>query len=150
MRVFVNSQGCTAAPRSRHRVYLAKDVPWTQVRYRQRFVGSASCWNIFGGVETSEPLPANLVPFDAFLDTIRNAVRMGGSAGDAFGGLTRRCDDLEDNFWLRAGPERSAEVIQRRKDAGLPAGLTTGADCGAFGAGTTSSTWWEYGDIYVR
>lgn len=150
LRVYMNSIGCTQTPRSRHRVYLANDVPWTQVRYRQKFAGNASCWHIFGGLQTSEPLPANLLPFDKFLDTIRNEVRMGGTAGDAFDGLTYRCDETNENFWLLAGPERSAEVILRRNDPSLPAGLTTGAECGTFGPGTTSTTWWEYSEIYVR
>lgn len=152
MRVFVNSPGCASTkPRTRHRIFLADRLPWKRVRLAQTFAGSAACWHIFGGLEdAASSLDSNLVPFDPAQDTVRKAVKMGGSAGDAFDGRPTRCDNEATNFWRDDVGERSATVILRRRDPGLPSGLSTGGDCGSSGPGETSETWWEYRDIYVK
>ena len=96
-------------------------------------------------------LASNLRPFDASVDAIRNPVKMGGSRGDAVDGVLVRCDQDPANFWeVNTGEIRSATVILRRQDMSYPGGLSTGEDCGGFAPGTTSTTWWEYRDIYVK
>jgi hypothetical protein len=154
MRVYANAGGCTMTDdRTRHRIFI-QDLPaWTRVRFAQTFAGGAGCWHVFGGQEnaTTLPLDPNLIPLQS-TDVIRDAVRMGGSLGDAFDGITNRCDGTPENFWTEAnGPAlRSATVILRRRDPGAPSGVETGADCCSFGPGDTSPTWWEYRDIYVK
>lgn len=88
--------------------------------------------------------------FDQSVDVVRDAVKMGGAAGDAYDGSTRRCDDNVNNFWVSSGIVRSATFILRRDGSDAPAGLSTVADCGDFGTGTSSSTYWEYSNIFVR
>lgn len=114
------------------------------------FTGSASCWYVFGGQNDNRALDPNLVPFDAKKDVLRDAVGMGGRAGGGFDGVTDRCDDNVHNFWFDDGPTRRATLILRRRGAAAPAGLSTGADCGGYGPGIASPTWWEYRDIYVK
>jgi hypothetical protein len=94
----------------------------------------------------------NLIPFDTTIDIIRNQVRMGGSSGDKFDGITHRCDNLPQNFWhpMNGTAVRSAEVVLRRNSNAMPAGPATGVSCTTFGSGTTSPTWWRYSNIYVR
>jgi hypothetical protein len=153
MRVHVNSNGCGGpTPKTRHRILLADGPAWSRVRVKQTFAGNASCWHIFGGREGADSLDPNLVPFDKTKDVVRDAVRMGGSLGNEYAGATTRCDNEMQNFWYTSnGPApRSVTVILRRRDPGTPAGLSTGADCGGFGPGETSDTWWEYRDIYVK
>ena len=152
VRVYMNNFGCGVDDPSRHRLLL-KDAPaWSKIRVSEMFVGDASCWHIFGAEEASQPLDANLQEFDPNLDVVRDAVRMGGPAGDAFDGVALRCDDTSMNFWYESNGSaaRSATVILRRRDPDALAGLSTGADCGSFGPANTSPTWWEYREIYVK
>lgn len=150
-RVYVNSQGCgSGQAKSRHRMIFGDKVKWSRIRFKETFAGNAGCWHVFGGVE-NDGLDPNLEPYDPANDVLRDAVKMGGSLGDAFDGKTVRCDNDADNFWQADDNRiRSATVILRRKDATLPAGVSTGADCGSSGPGTTSLTWFEYRAIYVR
>lgn len=152
LRVYANGQACGArTPSARHRVILPDLPAWSRVRSKQTFAGKATCWVVFGGHEDgSEPFDANVLPFDKTKDVIRDEVRMGGSLGDAFAGRTSRCDASPENFWGGIGQPRSATVILRRSDLVAPSGLATGADCGDFGPGMSSPTYWEYRDIYVK
>ena len=77
---------------------------------------------------------------------------MGGSAGNAFSGVTNRCDQSTENFWDSSNgtAQRTATVILRRRDPVASAGLGTGANCASIGPGDTSPTWFEYRDIYVK
>jgi hypothetical protein len=153
MRVYVNGEGCGGGRQpTRHRVFIADRPAWSRVRLKQTFVGRASCWHIFGGQESAVgALDPNIAPFDLTKDVIRDPLRMGGSLGNAFDGKTTRCDDEVQNFWRATETSpRSATVILRRRDLAAPSGPSTGADCGGFGPGVTSDTWWEYRDIYVK
>ena len=131
--------------------FLVKDrVAWKRIRLRQIFAGQAGCWHIWGAPGGGK-LDRNVSAFSAGTDTIRGAVRMGGSAGDAFDGTPVRCDGAATNFWtFGVNDLRSATVILRRRDASIPAGFAAGADCAAVAPGNTSPTWWEYRDIYVK
>lgn len=150
LRIYVNGQGCGSGPKSRHRVLFDPKVAWSRVRFSQSFAGNAGCWHVFGGLET-DGLDANLEAFDTAKDVLRDAVKMGGANGDAFDGISVRCDADPANFWANASSStRSATVILRRKDGTLPAGVSTGADCGSFAPGTTSPTYWEYRSVYVK
>jgi hypothetical protein len=151
LRAYVNNAGCGGGPATRYRFDIHDWPAWSRVRLKQTFAGRASCWHIWGGLENNAPLPPNLVPFDPSMDIVRDAVRMGGLNGDAFDGVPKRCDSDNANFWAQ-GPAslRSAVVLLRRKDAAIPSGLSTGADCGDYAPGSTSPLWWEYRDIYVK
>jgi hypothetical protein len=151
IRVYANSAGCGGpGPRTEHLFFLKDRVPWTRVRVHQIFAGQALCWHIFG-FSGGGTLEANLSPFTAGTDIIRGAVRMGGSAGDAFDGTLTRCDSATANFWYFGSTElRSATVVLRRLDPAMPSGMVTGADCSSVAPGSTSPTWWEYRDIYVK
>jgi hypothetical protein len=152
LRAYVNHFGCGEDDPTRQR-FMVEDLPaWTRLRLHQSFTGVALCWHIFGELEENQPLDANMQPFAASIDTVRDAVRMGGKNGDAFDGVALRCDELPGNFWDQsvASTTREATVTLRRRDPGALAGLSTGADCGTFGDGTTSPTYWEYRDIYVK
>jgi hypothetical protein len=152
IRVYANHRGCAEeVEHARHLVMLAKGVSWTRLRAKQIFAGAADCWTIFGGVDPKYPLPHGIIPFEPGKDVARDAVRMGGDAGDGFAGATRRCDLQPDNFWnhTTGTAERSVTVILRRQ-SGAPAGLATLASCLDEGPGTTSPTWWEYRDVYVQ
>lgn len=151
LRIYGNIPGCSeASEHARDLTYVAPTVTWTKVRYKQTFAGRAACWTIAGGKDPYFPQLHRLIAFDSSVDVVRNAVKMGGTAGDAYDGSTRRCDDNPMNFWLNDGVMHSATFILRRDAIDGPAGLSTVADCGDFGAGTTSNTYWEYSDIYVR
>lgn len=151
IRVYANIFGCmNGAEQARDLTYVAPDVSWTQVRYTQSFFGKAACWTILGGRDEQFPQPHHLLALDKRVDTVRNEVRMGGSAGDAFGGATAFCDDVTTNFWYFGNAVRSLEVIQRRDDSGEPAGLSSVVDCGDVSAGTTSPLYWDYSAIFVR
>jgi len=56
------------------------------------------------------------------------------------------------SFWHddNGAAERSAVVILRRGLVAGPAGFATATSCTDNGPGTTSPTWWEYREIYVR
>ena len=150
-RVFANNAGCgTGGPRTEHRFVLKDPVPWTRLRVHQIFAGQAGCWHIWGGTGGGT-LDVNLTPFTAGTDIIRDAVRMGGSAGDAFDGNLSRCDSDPANFWYSdAGVLRSATVVLRRPNPSEPSGIASGADCSTVAPGSASPTWWEYRDIYVK
>ena len=137
-----------------HLVDFEPGFPWTHVRARYAFSGSVSCWSLFGDLPYCDQLAINLVPFDAGVDSIRNQVRMGGSAGDAYTGGgsgptdNTRCDNTLANFWYRDNglAERSAVVTLRRADLGKPAGVVLGAGC----IELNPATLWRYSEIYVR
>ena len=152
LRVYANSPGCSSTvPATRYRFFVQDRPRWSRIRLKQTFAGSADCWHIWGGSEAKIPLPPNLLPFDPAVDVIRDAVRMGGSNGDAFDGRPNRCDQEATNFWSAGGGTlRSASVVLRRNDPTLPSGIETGADCGDTALGTNSPLWWEYRDIYVK
>lgn len=153
VKVYANNPGCLdTVQHSRHLLVLAKDVAWSRVRARQTFKGAADCWTIFSGVDPYYPLPHNLLAFDKAFDVTRDSVLMGGGTTNEFAGATRRCDNDPDNFWAHANGTgtRATTVLLRRAAAGTPAGLATVASCLDTDAGTSSPTWWEYRDIYVR
>ena len=150
LRVYANAGGCGTGPRPEHRFLVKDRVAWQRIRLRQIFAGQAGCWHIWGAAGGSA-LVGNVIMFSAGTDAIRGEVRMGGAAGDAFDGTTVRCDTTPANFWNYGTKDlRSATVILRRRDASIPGGLATGADCSTTAPGNTSPTWWEYRDIYVK
>ncbi len=150
LRVYANASGCGTGPRPEHSFLVKDRVAWMRIRVRQIFAGQAQCWHIWGAPRGGT-LDGNVSAFSAGTDTIRGAVRMGGAAGDAFDGTSDRCDDATTNFWaFGANYLRSATVILRRREASMPGGLATGADCATVAPGNTSPTWWEYRDIYVK
>jgi hypothetical protein len=152
MTVYANAPGCGNPNYTRHKFDLNDIVPWTQIRADYQMAGSNSCWGIFGDPTEIDGTTINLIPFDTNIDTIRNQVRMGGSAGDKFDGITNRCDNVTQNFWhsVNGTAVRSAEVVLRRKSKTALAGLATGVSCTASGTGTSSPTWWRYYNIYIR
>lgn len=151
IRVYANIFGCaTGAEQARDLTLLAPNVPWTRIRYVQSFYGKAACWTIAGGKDNEFPLPHHLLALDRNVDTVRDQVRMGGSAGDTFNGETLVCDQNSDNFWFFGNAVRSATFIQRRDNSGEPAGLGSVVDCGDVGPGATSPLYWEYSQMFVR
>jgi hypothetical protein len=159
VRVYANTGGCTDPIDNVHLVAFSDRPAWTQIRVRYRFAGATSCWWILGEVNTDPPsqvdgqvIAPNIAPFEPGVDTIREQVRMGGAAGDAFDGMPTRCDNDTTNFWHgnRGPDERSAVAILRRDVQPGPAGLATMTSCTEFAPGTSSPTWWEYSDISVR
>jgi hypothetical protein len=152
LAVFANSFGCGSGQPSAG-VSLIRDViPWTKLRARYVFRGAATCWAILGGRADDFVFSANVVPFERGVDVARDAVRMGGSAGDAFAGDSYRCDDLTTNFWhgTHGAVSRSIVAIIRRESEFAPAGLATFVSCADVSAGTTSPTNWEYRDVFLR
>lgn len=150
LRVYLNEQGCSNVPKTRHRVFFDDRTKWSQIRFKQTFAGDASCWHIWGALEPTG-LDSNLNVFDGTIDTVTSPVKMGGAKGDFFDGKPLRCDASPDNFWAQNTTDlRSATVSLRKKDVNAKAGVSTGADCATPGPGTTSPTWWEYSEIYVR
>lgn len=158
LRVYANVYGCADPVDNVHRVAISDRPAWTQIRATYKFAGGNACWWIFGEVSTDisahidgKVIVSNIVPFQAGVDTIRDEVKMGG-AGNAFDGLSFRCDNETTNFWHpdRGLEERSALLILRRSLDPGPAGLATTTSCTTSGPGTESPTWWEYSDISVR
>ena len=152
LRVYANSRGCGQGPQDG---YLAtvRDVPrWSRLRARYEFYGNTSCWNILGAMSDDVPFVTNIIPFEKTIDVARDALKMGGSLGDAFAGAPERCDDVDTNFWQQQAyfGRRSIVAIVRRGSADLPAGLATSTSCSDVAEGVTSPTYWEYRDIYVR
>ena len=134
--------GCTG---DRSYLVLFKDIiPWTKIRSDYEFYDANSCWGIFGS-SPRNPNP-NLITFVPGVDVIRNQVRMGGSAGNNFDGITERCDNEYVNFWHchNGTSTRSAQVILRRNSMSSLAGLSTGVNC------TYSSSGWRHKNIYVK
>ena len=152
---YANNRGCGIAPNSAAMNLLADDVPWTAIRYDMVFMGSNSCWGIFGDTHYHREGTtfANLIPFAPGVDVVRDTYRMGGSSGDAFDGVPYRCDNTTTNFWHQnnGGAERRASVVLRR-DTCEPgeAGFSVGVSCTNYGGGTTSPTYWTHKNIYVR
>ena len=149
--VYANAAGC-GGPDSGHVFTLHDVIPWTKIRYYERFFGSGSCWAVFGHHAYQPALQQNTTVFVLGQDTIRDQLRMGGSQGNAFDGRTQRCDNERENYWhgLNGSGERHATVILRRNDPNLPAGLGTGGSCMSVAAGTASPTRWIYSSIWVR
>jgi hypothetical protein len=138
--------GCnTTTPNPKHVVLFKDVIAWQQIRYRSTFTGAAGCWSIFGDPYKLGTLDPNVSAFNKAYDTIRDEVHMGGTAGDAFDGMTNRCDQTTVNFWEYAGPDRSAVVTLRRKPNANPAGLSGRAECL-----TEGPTGWSFSEIYVR
>jgi hypothetical protein len=109
------------------------------------------CWEIWGGVSDDDILPANVAPFEASVDVIRDELFMGGLTGPAFDGDTVRCDIDGGNFWREnIEATRGATVILRRALLSEPAGLRTLADCGDVAEGTASPSATRFDDIFVR
>jgi hypothetical protein len=152
---YANDSGCGARPYS-SAMFLLKDlVRWTHIRYSKEFLGSNSCWGIFGNTGYHHPntIQANIVPYNPVLDTIRNQHRMGGNQGNNFDGISSRCDNERENFWhdVNGTAQRRAQVILRRDISNSnPAGLSTGVSCTRSGSGTSSPTYWIYRDIFIR
>lgn len=150
MRVFLNDQGCGNVPKTRHRVMFDDRTKWSQIRFKQTFAGDASCWHIWGALEPTG-LDSNVHEFDGAIDKVTDPVKMGGTKGDFFDGTALRCDNFPENFWAQNTNDlRSATVSLRKRDITAKAGVSTGADCATPGPGTTSPTWWEYSEIYVK
>ena len=148
-------EGCgDGVPGPRHGLNFDPGLLWAHLRARYTFSGSVSCWALFGDTTYGVALPPNLVPFDAGVDAIRDEVRMGGSAGDAYVGGgegptdNSRCDNFPANFWNRANgfAERSAVVTLRRADLDQPAGPVTSVRC----VEPNPATLWRYEGIFVR
>jgi hypothetical protein len=123
---------------------LKDDIPWTKIKADYEFTYANSCWAIFGN--TAYAAAGNLLAFSAGTDTIRNQVRMGGSNGDNFDGISTRCDNETVNFWhsVNGNTARTAQVILRRNSMASLAGLATGVACVAAGSA------WKYQNIYIR
>lgn len=159
VRAWANAQGCTGPDDNVSLVTFTERPAWKQIRAHFTFAGGTSCWWIFGRVNPDvvgqvdgQVIVPNLIPFDLATDVIRDQVRMGGAAGDAFDGVSYRCDNDATNFWhANRGPaQRSATAILNRNNQPGPAGLATTTSCTDFAPGTSSPTWWEYRDISVR
>jgi hypothetical protein len=151
VRVYANSRGCGDDPDNVHVTFI-RDLPtWSQLRARYDFYGSTDCWEILGSLSKG-PVNANLIPFEPTVDVARDMLRMGGSAGDAFDGVTDRCDVDPKNFWAQpvSVGRRSLVAVLRRASPDVPAGLGTFASCTTVAAATASPTYWEYREIYVR
>jgi hypothetical protein len=152
VRVFANSRGCGDADPNVHATFI-RDLPkWSQLRARYDFFGSTDCWAILGNLSDEAAVNGNMLAFDKTIDVSRDAVRMGGSAGDAFDGITEKCDVTSTNFWGQPTSvgRRSILATLRRSSPDAPAGLATFTSCTTVAAGTGSPTYWEYREIYVR
>ena len=148
-RMYPEADGCGNGPASNQRFFIADAPPWSKVRYKETFLGNASCWEIFGAHQDQASDP-NVTPFETGIDLIRDTVNMGGSEGNGFAGRTTRCDNDNDNFWNFTGvATRAATVILRRGSKG-PAGLSTHAECAETAPSSQNRAFWEYTEIYVR
>ncbi len=153
LQVYANAEGCSGpgAKQSFHLFGINEKIGWERLRLVQRFSGQADCFATFGAqTPFTGPTATNLVPLDPVIDTIRDELRMGPDA-DAFGGISSACT-TDAHFMNSWSPQllRRAEVILRKDQPDLPASYGTGVGCNAFGAGTSSPTWWIYHDIFVR
>jgi hypothetical protein len=149
---YANARGCGTPEANAHQIFAVEDaLPWSQIRFRQRFAGLASCYSVLGATERIySPEGPNLHPYDPRLDTVFEEQRMSFD-GDAFPGAIDLCEATPRHFWSREDPEpRSIGVILRRNDPDRPAGPGTGVACNTFGEGTGSPTWWRYEELYVR
>ena len=129
-----------------HRVLFNDIIPWTKIKADYEFLGGNSCWSIFGNTSYTGG-STNLITFSSGTDTIRNQVKMGGSNGDNFDGVTSRCDNETFNFWHSnqgVGTTRSAQVILRRNSMSSLAGLGAGTAC------SVPNYPWKYKNIYIR
>lgn len=152
LRVYANAEGCEN-PGSWHKVLVADRPVWTRIRVREVFAGGTACWWIFGAMNPEEPHGSNVAEFTQGQDTSRAATRMGGASGDAFDGRAERCDNDVNNFWHRdrgVAPRSVVAILRRKAGSTEPAGLATTVSCTEFAPSTTSPTYWEYRDIYVR
>eukprot|EP00163_Fabomonas_tropica_P029803 TRINITY_DN653_c0_g1_i1.p1 TRINITY_DN653_c0_g1~~TRINITY_DN653_c0_g1_i1.p1 ORF type:complete len:252 (+),score=61.09 TRINITY_DN653_c0_g1_i1:760-1515(+) len=137
--------GCGREDPSGLITYIKGD--WTRIRYRQRFFGSASCWDIFGSLSRKYLGSADngLYPFDRKKgDKIRYQRHMRSRNGRLrFDGKVSRCDNTQYNFWhSRNGQnERSAMVQLRRRSGTTRAGISTAVSCG--------KPSWQIDNIYV-
>ncbi len=140
---FTGPTGCGQGYRS-YQLLLKDTIPWTKIRADYEFYGGNSCWGVFGNGSYNSG--SNLIAFVLETDTIRNQVKMGGSAGDNFDGINVRCDNETTNFWhgLQGDVTRSAQVVLRRNSMSSYAGLSTGAECVGYAYG------FKYSNIYIR
>jgi hypothetical protein len=152
VRAFANSQGCSVTDVNAYVVLIRDQPTWTKVRARYDYFGGTACWDMLGGHHQENPFDANVFAFEKTIDVARDMLRMGGSGGDVFDGAAVRCDNDPNNFWHKASgfARRGLVATVRRKSTTLPAGLGTFASCTEFAAGTTSPTYWEYRDVFVR
>ncbi|XP_031549486.1 uncharacterized protein LOC116287019 [Actinia tenebrosa] len=131
----VTSYGCHRRPGSGLTTFIRGN--WTRILYTQEFMGSASCWRIFGssgrkgGYKQVER--SGLEEFDTTKgDIIFNELKMGGKDRDAFNGITYMCGQPAKNFWHAQNGQalRRATVMLRRKTDGSKAGIHTATSCG--------------------
>ncbi|MFA5431898.1 MAG: fibrinogen-like YCDxxxxGGGW domain-containing protein [Candidatus Paceibacterota bacterium] len=123
---------------------LLKDLfPWTKIRADYEFYGGHSCWGVFGSAAYG--IGSNIITYQSGVDTIRSQVKMGGTNGNNFDGITSRCDNEGANFWHGANDTgtRSAQVVLRRNSMSSYAGISTGVSC-------SSGNGWSYRNIYIR
>ncbi|OQB08509.1 MAG: hypothetical protein BWY21_01251 [Parcubacteria group bacterium ADurb.Bin216] len=139
----INKTGTLTCDANQSHQVLFKDIiPWTKIRSDYEFYDRNSCWGIFGNASRNQG--SNLIPFALGVDVIRNQVKMGGSSGDSFDGITAKCTDLSTNFWHYTNGTRSAQVILRRNSPSELAGLSTGVNC------VDSLNGWRYKNIYIK
>jgi hypothetical protein len=151
MTIYANSPGCQDAQQVCHSFLIRDDIPWVSLRANYAFVGTARCYSILGGNKWGGACPGgNLHPFDAKLDVMRDAFRMGLNRSDRFTGNFDSCEP-NGSFWIPDnGDIHQALVILRRDSLASLAGLHTGISCADVSPGTTSPTWWKYERIYIR
>jgi hypothetical protein len=153
LTVYANGTGCGVDGPPAH-TFFVDDVmqsPWTEIRFKQLFVGRAPVYSIFGDAEHVYYGSPGLVPFEPGVDFIRDEVAM-GPTGDTFNGQIRGTG-AADSFWHEPTNNNlpsSAVVTLRRRDVTKPAGAGTGVMCNPAGEGTTSPTWWRYESVFVR
>ncbi len=148
---YANSPGCEDALQVCDSFLLRDDLAWTMIRASYSFAGTTLCYSIFGGNKWGAGCPgANLQPFAADKDVIRDEFQMGLNLMDAFTGRTDLCEP-NGSFWRADNGElHRGLVILRRDQADSLAGLHTGVSCADAAPGTASPTWWRYERIYIR
>jgi len=79
-------------------------------------------------------------------------VRMGGTTGDAFPGVAHHCDQAAANFWTQStgNGRRSLLAIVHRNSPDSRSAIGTMTSCTSVAPGTTSPTYWEYREIFIR
>eukprot|EP00466_Bigelowiella_natans_P002383 jgi/Bigna1/82811/fgenesh1_pg.97_\ len=126
---------------SMHYIRVSNLQKWTKIKYKQRFYGAASCWNILGndasrcnsGVMDSGLYVYSPGPGDLWED-------LGNMKNDR---RTSRCDNQAANFWhsRNGGGNRYGAFQLRREPTKTYAGLGAGTSCGI--------AHYDYYDIYA-
>jgi hypothetical protein len=149
-----NPCGADGSTRPQATLLIAAQPPWKEVRARHLFYGTGPCWSIFGssGLGTAQ----NVLTYQPGIDVIHDQVKMGGVTADGgpiddFNDIVDICTAAPNNLWdTNTSFVRSAVVGLHHDILDEPAGLSTNVNCFIGTPGLTSTTWWEYRDIYVR